>query len=191
MKSIRKILFGMSAVAAFVLLQYPSFAQEKPGHSHEKAKIHGGEVIMSRLHYFEVVWMEDHVMVYLYDGHLNPLPAKGVTGEVTFKFKDGKSKKAPLQLMEAGKMQEMMQHEAGKAHEHEGKMADMHEMMANQDHLVARVDLSGARVGEVKAVFTLKGLPNTKETEATFTATYKKTMKMSREHKSDPEHKHD
>ena len=190
MKSMTKTIIPL---IAFAMLHIPAFAQEKAGHSHEQAEIHGGEVLMSKQHHFEVVWMEDHVMVYLYDGHQKPLPAKGVTGEVTFKFKGGKTQKATLQLMEAGKMQEMMQHEAGEGHEHEGKMADMHKMMANQDHLVAKVDLGTAKEGEVKAVFALKGLPNEKEPEATFTATYKK-MKMKQSHEmehGEHEHKHE
>lgn len=74
MKSFTRIMTGMLAVTTFILLQNPSFAQEKAkeskaGHSHEKSEVHGGEVLMSKQHHFEVVWMADHVMVYIYDHH--------------------------------------------------------------------------------------------------------------------------
>ncbi len=166
--------------------------ESKAGHSHTKAETHGGEVMMTKAHHFEVVWMPDHVMVYLYDMNQKPLPAKGVTGEVAFKFKDGKEQKAALTLMEAGKMMEehpsekKAEHPAEKAEQADEKqemthgkmsekeMAEMHKLMSNQDHLMANVNLENAKEGEVKATFTLKGLPGKGESEATLTSKYKK-----------------
>jgi len=158
----------------------------KAGHSHAKAEAHGGEVVMTKKHHFEVVWMPDHVMVYLYDQSQQPLAAQGVTGEVTFKFKDGKTQTEKLTLMDVKKMAHM-QREGGKEkmHEHEhGKMSEkqmqaMHERMSNQDHLMANVNLAGAEAGEVKATFTLSGLPGDSEKEVTFSSKYQK-MKMER-----------
>jgi hypothetical protein len=160
--------------------------ESQAGHSHAKAEIHGGEVTMTKSHHFEVVWMPDHVMVYLYDINQKPLAAKGVTGEVIFKFKDGKEQKATLTLMEAGKMPMMGEHHAeGGQHEMmHGKMSKeemeaMHKLMSSQDHFMANVNLENVKEGDVKATFTLKGLPGQGESEATFTAKYKK-MKMMR-----------
>ncbi len=72
--------------------------ESKPGHSHAKAEIQGGEVAMTKANHFEVVWMPEHVIVYLYDQNQKPLTAKDVTGQVVFKFKDGKEQKATLTL---------------------------------------------------------------------------------------------
>jgi hypothetical protein len=148
--------------------------ESKAGHSHAKAEIHGGEVMMTKAHHFEAVWMPDHVMVYLYDINQKPLSAKGVTGEVVFQFKDGKEEKATLTLMEAGKMQMMSEHHAeGGRHEMmHGKMSKeemeaMHKLMSNQDHFMASVNLENVKEGDVKATFTLKGLPGENEGEAT------------------------
>lgn len=169
--------------------------ESKAGHSHAKAEIHGGEVLMSKQHHFEVVWMPDHVMVYLYDQNQKPLPAKGVSGEVAFKFKNGKEQKAELTVMDARTMKQMP-HEEDQAEPHEHgqmtkkEMAEMHERMSDQEHFMASVDLGDAKEGEVKATFVLKGLPGKGESEATFTAKYKK-MEMSHhdeEHHDGHEH---
>jgi len=190
------VLFSGSALLA---QEHQHEKQEsKAGHSHAKAEIHGGEAAMTKAHHFEVVWMPDHVMVYLYDAGQKPLAAKGVTGEVAFKFKDGKEQKAALTSMEVGKMMEehpaeKTEHPAEKAehpaekHDMEhGKMSKaemeaMHKRMFNQDHLVAKVNLENVKEGEVKATFTLKGLPGKGESEATFTSKYKKTSMMHHE----------
>lgn len=198
MKLKKQITTALLAVAAFALSLNPSIAQEKAGHGHKKAEMHGGTVLMTKQHHFEVAWKPDHVMIFLYDGHQKPLPAKGVKGEVTFKFKDGKTIKKELMLMEASKMKGMHHDEGDEHGEHKNgnKMAEMRGMMGNQDHFMAKVDLGGAKEGEVKAIFTLEGLPNKNESTATFTAKYKK-MKMSHgregkhEEHGEGEHKHE
>jgi len=171
-----------------LLAQEHHHEESKAGHSHAKAAMHGGEVVMTIAHHFEVVWMPDHVMVYLYDRNQNPLVAKDVTGEVVFQFKDGKEYKATLNLMEAGKMQMMSEHHAeGGQHEmmhgktSKEEMEAMHKRMSNQDHLVANVNLENANEGEVKATFTLKGLINKDESEATFASKYKKMNMLQHE----------
>ncbi len=175
--------------------------ESKAGHSHAKAEIHGGEVMMTKAHHFEVVWMANHVMVYLYDMNQKPLAAKGVTGEVVFKFKDGKEQKAALTLMEAGKVMEEHPSEKHAGHSAEGQkpemmhgkmskeeMEAMHKRMSNQDHLVANVNLENVKEGEVKATFTLKGLSGKGESEATFTSKYKKMSMMHHEAGKREEH---
>ncbi len=180
-----------------LLAQHQHKEESQAGHSHAKAEIHGGEVAMTRAHHFEVVWMPDHVMVYLYDGSQKPLAAKGVTGEVVFKFKDGKEQKAALTLMEAGKMQMMSEHHAeGGQHEMmHGKMSKeemeaMHKLMSSQDHFMASVNLENVKEGDVKATFTLKGLPGKGESEATFTSKYKMMSMMKHDAGKHEEHQH-
>ncbi len=206
-KSLFTALFAATLFAAMSVS--PVFSQEKAGHSHERAEKHGGEVVMSKEHHFEVVWMPNHVMVYVYDGKQNPLDAKGVTGEVTFKFKGGKSETKELKFMDVAKMQDMhkdgehkMKHKKDGDHEHKKEgghehkkdgdhdhkkgmkgmnkemMKAMHKKMADQNHFMAKVDLDGVKPGEVKATFTLKGLPGSREKEATFTAKNSKMMSM-------------
>ena len=195
----RSIIFGL--LLSFSLLsrgatwaQHQHEQESQAGHSHAKTETHGGEAMMTTAHHFEVVWMPDHVMVYLYDANQKPLAAKGLTGEVVFKFKDGKEQKATLALMEAGKTMAEHHGEGEKPEGHAGMekmhekmhgqmskedMEAMHKLMSNQDHLVANVDLGEAKDGEVKATFTLKGLPGKGESEATFTA---KNKKMAMKH---------
>ncbi|NUM75528.1 hypothetical protein HUU40_14295 [candidate division KSB1 bacterium] len=191
----RKIYLGILVLLSIALsggslsAQHHHEQESKAGHSHAKAEIHGGEAAMTKAHHFEVVWMPDHVMVYLYDQNQKPLAAKGVSGEVIFKFKDGKEQKATLALMEAGKM--MADHTEDEKHEKQhGQMSKeeleaMHKLMSNQDHLTASVDLGNAEEGEVKATFTLKGLPGKGESEATFATKYKK---MSMKHHDAEKH---
>ncbi len=132
-------------------------------------------------------------------GHQEPLAAKGVTGEATFTFKDGKEQKAALTLMEAGKMME--EHPTEKkvedtAEKHEmmhgqmskAEMEAMHKRMSNQDHLVANVNLENVKEGEVKATFTLKGLPGKGESEAMFASKYKKMSLMQHESEKQEQH---
>ncbi len=183
-------------------------AQEsQKGHSHARAEIHGGTVVMSKMHHFEVVFKPKAIKVYLYDGRQNPLSAEGVTGTVTLKTRGGEPKTVPLKVVsmhdkgEKGMMKhEEMEHEHGdKGMKHE-KAEHMNEekehagkMSMSMSFLKAEVDLSEVEPGSMKAVFSLKGLPNEKETEATFTETFKGFAKMKKMHheKSETEaHKH-
>lgn len=60
------------------------------GHSHESAELHGGAVVMTPKHHFEVVFTPEEVRVYLYDGKqksINELEDVKVT--LTLQEKDG------------------------------------------------------------------------------------------------------
>jgi hypothetical protein len=133
---------------------------------------------MTWTHHFEVVWMADHVMVYLYDIDQKPLPVKGVSGEVTFKFKNRPEQKVTLTMMEAGKM--LVDSTAGAkpgmspAQMSKEEMAAWHQRLSNQDHLVASVNLAEVNDGELKADFAFKGLPGKGESKAKFSVKYKK-----------------
>jgi hypothetical protein len=56
---------------------------------------------------------------------------------------------------------------------------------APQDYLVVKVNLSGIKPGEAKAVFTLTNLPGTKEKQTTFT---QKVVLAKAKGKSDEKH---
>lgn len=199
------LLISVLSGGGALLAQHQHKEESQAGHSHAKAEIHGGEVAMTKAHHFEVVWMPDHVMVYLYDGSQKPLAAKGVTGEVVFKFKDGKEQKAALTLMEAEKMMEAHHAEGEKRESHAGmkgmhekmhgkmskeEMEAMHTLMSNQGHLMAQVNLENVKDGEVKATFTLTGLPGKGESEATFTSKYKMMSMAKHDAGKHEEHHH-
>jgi hypothetical protein len=67
------------------------------------------------------------------------------------------------------------------------EMEAMHKLMSNQDHFMASVNLENVKEGDVKATFTLKGLPGENESEAAFTAKYKK---MSMKHEAGKHEQH-
>lgn len=186
--------FTLSSGGA-LLAQHQHEQESKAGHSHAKAEIHGGEAAMTKAHHFEVVWMLDHVMVYIYDENQKPLAAKGVTGEVVFKFKDGKEQNATLALTEAGKISTEHHAEGGQHEMMHGKMSKeemeaMHKLMSNQDHFMASVNLENVKEGDVKATFTLKGLPGKGESEAMFTSKYKMMSMMQHDAGKHEEHHH-
>ena len=189
----RKIAGLFALLAMFVFYAGPMNAQEsKAGHSHAKAEMHGGSVFMSQLHHFEVVFKPNGIRVYLYDGRQKPLSAKGVKGQVTLKFRDGKSETLPLQVVAATKMMEHKD-EKGKMHEgmHEKQEKSHHDSMPmSMQYLQAKVDLSKISAGQMKAVFSLEGLPNEKETKATFTETFRGLKKAAKSHHNDEKGDH-
>ncbi|RMD98553.1 MAG: hypothetical protein D6814_07325 [Calditrichaeota bacterium] len=188
-KITRKIAWiPLFAMLAFFHPIHLSAQEGKAGHSHHKAEMHGGSVAMSKMHHFEVVFKKDQVQVYLYDLHQNAIPAKGVSGKVTLKFRKGEAKTLPLEFVAAAKGME--HHEAGEMHEHghEKEEAD-HEM--GMSFLRAKVDLSKVKPGQMKAVFSLSGLPNAKERAATFTETFRGFSGMNKSHHDEgKEHHH-
>ena len=86
---------------------------------------------------------------------------------------------------EGGKMEHhaMMQGKMSKE-----EMEAMHQRMSNQDHLVAKVNLANVKEGEVKATFTLKGLPDKTEGEATFACKYRMMSMMHHKPEKHEEH---
>ena len=179
----------MTLFSMLVLFQplHLSAQEGKSGHSHHKAEMHGGSVAMSKMHHFEVVFKKDQVQVYLYDLHQNPLAAKGVSGKVTLKFRKGKSKTLPLEFVAASKG--MAHPEAGEMHDHGHEKEEANHAMG-MSFLRAKVDLSSIKPGQMKAVFSLTGLPNTKERAATFTETFRGFHRMSKSHHEEGEEHH-
>ncbi len=208
MKQLKK-LARVLIVAAFSLgMQNALMAQEsKAGHSHAKAEMHGGSAMMTKQYHFEVVFKSDAIQVYLYDGEQKPLSAKGVKGEVALKFTDGKSQTLPLEYVsppvtEKGEPHEGMAHEKtkkaqegehphgeekGHAEEHPSEAHGHSEGMMKMDYLQAKADLSKVKAKSMKATFSVKGLPNEKEREASFTATFPGLQAKKESH---DEHQH-
>jgi hypothetical protein len=156
--------------------QEKSKAKSDGGHSHAESEIHGGEVTMTWAHHFEVVWRADQVMVYLYDVDQKPLPAKGVSGEVTFKFKNRPEQKVTLTMIEAEKVpaDSTISAKSDMAPTPKEETAVPPQRLSNQDHLVASINLAEVKDGELKANFTFKGLPDKGESKAKFSVKYQK-----------------
>ena len=69
------------------------------GHSHAGSQLHGGEVVMTQDHHFEVSYSATTLRIHIYDGHQKPLSAKGVTGEAAVSLRAGGSERVPLRYV--------------------------------------------------------------------------------------------
>ena len=153
----------------------PAHAEkEAPGHSHERAMLHQGQVSMTKQHHFESLFAPDGIRVYLYDQNQVPMQVGKATGTVTVKSKDGSSHELKLQRTEPKEGE----HTAYfcPSHPDETQMepgickqcGTMKLMM--QDYLFAPIDLSKVVPESTKATVHVKGLAGD-EPEATFTET--------------------
>jgi hypothetical protein len=71
---------AMLSGGALLAQEHPSEHPKEKPKAGPKAEIHGGEVVKTKAHHFEVVWMANNVMVYLYDMKQKPLAAKFFCG---------------------------------------------------------------------------------------------------------------
>ncbi len=126
---------------------------QSTGHSHDKASPHGGQVTMTQEFHVEVAFDRDAVIVYLYDSAQNPISAENVSATATLTFRDKDRVPVEVELVYVNP-----------ADEDDGDMA--------QDFLRADVDLSEVQEGDMKAVFTVTGLPGDDETEVTLKETF-------------------
>lgn len=110
--------------------------EEGEGHSHEMAMIHGGHVIMTQQNHFEVLFSEEGLRVYVYDGQQAAIadPAKA-SGTATLSTKAGKP--TTLELTYRG---------PDKDH---GR---------TQGFLFAPYDFGEVEEGSMKATISLKGI---------------------------------
>lgn len=76
-------------------------AESAAGHSHTAAQIHGGEVVMTQDHHFEVSYTATTLRIHMYDGHQKPLSAKGVTGDASVSLRAGGAERVPLRYVAA------------------------------------------------------------------------------------------
>lgn len=170
----------LSLLGIFIILftgilsaQEKSKAQSAGGHSHAASEIHGGEVTMTWAHHFEIVWKADQVMVYLYDVDQKPLPVKGVSGEVAFKFKNRPEQKATLTMMEAGERPADSIASADSAQTSKEEMA-VQQRPPHQDYWTAKINLADLAGSELKADFNFKGLSGKGESKVKFSVKYQK-----------------
>jgi hypothetical protein len=117
--------------------------EEAKGHSHESCELHGGSVVMTPSHHFEVVFAREEVRVYGYDGAQKPInEMKDATGTVTLQAKDGSGKELALSYVSPDA-------EAGQS---QGYFAAPHEFgEIEEGQMKATVMLSG--VGEESITF--------------------------------------
>lgn len=134
--------------------------KEAPGHSHEKAEGHGGGVVMTKAHHFEVVYYEKSVRIYVYDSTQNAIDPKGASGTVFTKFR----KKGRSQL--SGKLKYVSAKKEEKDHDDHGA----------KGYLEALIDFSKLDKGGAKSSFTITGLSNSKEKKVSFKDTFALTM---------------
>lgn len=138
--------------------------KEAAGHSHSKAEGHGGGVVMTKAHHFEVVYHEKSVRVYVYDSTQKAIDPKGASGTVSTKFrKKGRSKiSAKLKYVSPKKSE--------KGH-------DDHDDHGAQGYLEATANFSKLEKGGAKSDFAIIGLSNSKEKKVTFKDTFALAMK--------------
>ncbi len=136
---------------------------DSAGHQHEKhgdaARLpggiaaapapHGGQMTEVTPASFEVVYQPREIRVYVYGSERQPQTARGVQGEVVLQVGNhSAARRVPLRYV------------ASPAQAHE------------QDYLVAAVDVSRIKDGDMAVTFNLKGLPLDDQPQATFTQTF-------------------
>lgn len=110
---------------------------------------HGGQITPTRSHHFEVVYTPQETRLYVYSPSRQPVNVRGITGEVEMEMNaDRKAFRFPLQVV------------AGSAYS------------ADVGYLVAGVDVSRVRDGDMQATFLLNNLPARDEPQARFTQTF-------------------
>jgi hypothetical protein len=170
------------SLLVFVLLHSShtfSYSQETPkDHSHAIAAMHGGLVTMSKHYHFEVVFKQDGINIYLYDSLQMAQPTKGVGGQATLELESGDAFTVPFESISSYQMTSKQ------------KERHRHKTMG-QDYLKANVDLRDIEPGKMKAIISVKGLPNKDELETTFTAIFQGHVEKKESHpEQHGSHKH-
>lgn len=150
----------------FLLPGVMALAQEsEAGHSHEKAEAHGGSVVMTQQHHFEVVPMMHGLAVFAYDYHQNPIDVSNASGTVTIVTKSGKKYSAPLEPYSQARNMMGRGGSGMNGGSMPGSMQHMNSM------LYANVDLANINARKVKADVSISGLSSSKESQASFRET--------------------
>lgn len=136
-------------VNSSVLLAHPPAASAPGGASPR----HRGQVSTTTSYAFEVVFQRNETRVYLYDRSLRPASARGLRGEVVMRVRGNSNLyRYPLEY------------------------TAVDARSGEQDYLVARVDVSKIRDGDMQVTFDLAGLPARGEPAARFTQTFALTQ---------------
>ena len=106
---------------------------------------HGGQVSEAGGSQFEAFYAPQETRVYPYDAQGRPISARGMSGEVIMRVRgNDKEYRFPLEYTQAQR----------------------------EDYLVARVDVSRVRDGDMQATFELRGLPSRSVPAARFAQTF-------------------
>ena len=184
--------------AVFILLIILGLAfglaqEEQAGHSHARAKIHGGDVVMTRHHHFEVLPARSGLLIFVYDSQQTPLyDLTDITGNTILLLKSGEEIEfdlTPVHLPGDGSGDRKGVHRHGMMNEsHQPEMTpdeehSQREMMQGEDPQPARreTDASSYLFGEydcksleaesAKAVIHLRGLDSSGEPKVKFRET--------------------
>ncbi|MBI2827214.1 MAG: hypothetical protein HYX69_21290 [Planctomycetia bacterium] len=124
-------------------------ADPSPAERQAVTAVHGGQLVKGQRQYFEVVYLPRETRVYLYGDDLRPLTAREASGEV---------------LMQVRGNPQVFRYRPRYAAQQPGS--------AEQDYLVAEVDVSQIRDGDMQVTFDLTGLPDAQERSARFSQTF-------------------
>ncbi len=197
----KRYLYSGFAGLMVMLLAFSLSAHEgEAGHSHEKAERHGGSVVMTQNHHFEVVPMMRGIAVFAYDINQNPVPVKGVTGTAKVMLRSGKTMSIDLkpyssmqgQMMGSNSSSGMMQNKSGGMSKDNSNQS----FFGMKSMMWGNIDLSKLDANEAKVSVDLKGLHDKSESNVDFRETMHLTnlpktmqqaMAMAKEHHHDEE----
>lgn len=113
------------------------------------APVHGGQLVEGQQQYFEVVFAPRETRVYLYDASFRPISARQVRGEI---------------LMQVRGNPQVFRYPLNNAAPPAGQ--------TEPDYLVAVVDVTQIRDGDMQVTFDLTGLPDPRQQTVRFTQTF-------------------
>lgn len=121
--------------------------ETKAGHSHAASEIHGGTVVMTPRYHFEIVYADQSMQIYAYDGAQKPIAIPAAKGLAKVSVRGGKTVTVPLRALPG---------------------ADGVPVSA----LEGTFDFRGVKPGGAKVTFELTGLPDAAEASSTFRSTF-------------------
>ncbi len=139
-----------------------------------KCALHGGAVVKTKAHSFEIVPAPDGIRVYLYDQDGSPMLADATAGTMTFAVGDSSKREIALSPRTPG---------AGKAavyfctmhpdfvRDAPGRCDECGMSLVPQSCLFATTDFMAGRSRTIETTFAIRGLAGEEE-EATFTRTW-------------------
>ena len=109
--------------------------EDEAGHSHEKAEVHGGTVVMTQSHHFEIVPMMNGLAVFAYDHEQNPIDVSNASGPATVILKSGKQFSFDLKPYDMSAQKNMSGDQGSTMHDNSnGMMGQNHGEMMSGDH---------------------------------------------------------
>lgn len=152
--------------------------QERPAVQTERLPLQGGHVQKTKDHYFETVFADDGIRVYVYNFQQSPLMVENATGLATLRLANGNKLELPLTVQEALSAEggsgdgtvyfcpmhpEVVQSEPGECADCGGMT------LQAQDRLFAAADLSNLSPQDLEVKIRIEGLDG-KESKVSFKA---------------------